>query len=109
MRRTRAARGKPPSAETPHDIDLGPDARASLAILIREIQEILDGDKGSSAILLSAEIRGLLQTWIDGNNLHPEEVESLSIAELARLVGPTPKRGEGPKARRMPAKAPRTR
>ncbi len=64
--------------------ELSIKTKAVLAILIHEIQEILDKPVDPTKKL--EEIRQLLNIWIVANDLHPERVETLTLEELKRKL-----------------------
>ena len=59
------------------------ETKASLEILIHEIQEILSNET-EACIAQVMDIQKLLRTWIEANDLHPEQVEHLTTEEFRR-------------------------
>ena len=55
------------------------ETKATLEILIHEIQQILDGDHCISSFNLNFEIKTLLDSWVKANKLHPENVHTFNI------------------------------
>lgn len=49
---------------------MDPDTKATLEVLIREIQDILEREYWSEP-----DIKELLNSWIKANDLHPENVQ----------------------------------
>jgi len=57
--------------------DISQETKATLEILIHEIQEIIKAKgRSASTFHLTLEIEMLLDTWIKANRLHPEKVQS---------------------------------
>jgi len=55
------------------EVEITPETKAVLSILVKEIGEILDGYPPSEAV---PKVRELLDSWIKANDLYPEEVEA---------------------------------
>jgi len=55
------------------EVEITPETRAVLSILVREIREILDGYSPEEAV---PKVRELLDSWVKGSGLYPEEVEA---------------------------------
>jgi DNA replication initiation complex subunit (GINS family) len=58
---------------------LTPDERGILELLINDIQEALPQGE--------AKVNEVLKTWITVNDLHPDEVRSLTVEEFNREFG----------------------
>jgi hypothetical protein len=52
--------------------DLNPTSKACIEVFIKEIQDILDSSNCTSEVWLKTELEELLDSWIKGNDLHPE-------------------------------------
>jgi hypothetical protein len=63
----------------PVDTTLTPNERGLLEILISEVQETLPQGEG--------KVTELLQRWVNANDLHPENVRSLTPEEFNREFG----------------------
>lgn len=60
--------------------------RATLEILISEIKDILNETVEPTTTL--EEIEGLIDSWVNANDLHPEKcIKVSSIEELERQLG----------------------
>ncbi len=57
------------------------ETRAVLGLLIRQIQEVLEED-GESKVLTVANLEALLQSWVNANGLHPENVITIDVAKI---------------------------
>lgn len=65
--------------------ELSRETKVILEILIHEIQKILEKPRGYP--FKWAEIRELLNSWIEANDLHPEQAETLTREEFEKRFG----------------------
>lgn len=64
-------------------MEMKKETKAVLNILIREVQDILEKTT-EPATTKVIKIEKLLDSWVNANNLHPEEIETLSIEEAGK-------------------------
>ena len=62
--------------------ELGSQGKAVLTILISEIQ----------SCSTMSDVQKLINSWIDANDLHPEQVQTYSAEEAKKLFGIKPRR-----------------
>lgn len=62
--------------------DINKESKAVLAIFIKQLLDIINSDKIDQYKI--TEIREHIALWVDANNLHPENV--VSITELQEML-----------------------
>ena len=58
--------------------DLNPISKACLEVFIKEIQDILESSHCTSEFNLKSQLEELLNSWIEGSDLHPENCMTVS-------------------------------